>query len=91
MKVNKLYSNEQGVAHLGLILLAVVVIAVGGFAVTRVMDANKDDNKSESSQTVQNGEELPESDDESVAADEAVLDADKTNESTDEGAENVTE
>lgn len=39
----KHYFNESGVAHLGLILIVLVVFGVGGFAAHRVITVNNDE------------------------------------------------
>lgn len=45
MKSKKLYSDERGIAHFGLIIVAAAVIAVGVFAFMRVDNANNSESK----------------------------------------------
>jgi uncharacterized protein HemX len=59
--------NERGFAHVGLILLAIVVIGVGVFAFTRVQNANDKSSNTSASQPAAANE------DEQAAKDSAKL------------------
>lgn len=49
MKIKNPSTDERGIAHLGLIILVVLVIGVGVFAFMRVQSANKSDDVSNNS------------------------------------------
>lgn len=71
MKTSKIRENQSGVAHLGLIVLLVVVAAVGVFAYLRVSQANKPSDSSTSeqqSEVIEEEAELLESEKEAESA-----------------------
>lgn len=66
MKQNKLQTSETGIAHIGLILLASLVLGVASFAVSRAMSNN---DGSSSSQSASSEPEDSDKDDASAEAD----------------------
>ena len=87
MKTKKLRADERGIAHLGLLLVVLVFVAVGALVYWRFSTANKPDQVSQnsSSQQVQNLDELENNiegastnaDSEDEGADKATSEADK--------------
>ena len=79
-----LRGQEQGIAHLGLVLLVLVIFGAVGFAVYRINDA-----KSSETATVQQ----PESEDDQAVAEESQIGAadEQVEQSTESGQQEVDE
>ncbi len=71
MKINNSSLNERGIAHLGLIVLIVVIVGLGVFAYMRVSDSNKSDDATTTSQTDASTDEEQQAADAEAQAEEA--------------------
>jgi len=91
MKIKDQPLNERGIAHLGLILLLLVIIGAGYFAYTRVSSA--DDNKAKSGTSTSTSADTNTDEDakDAAAIDKAEKDAQDVPTTTTEEAPNVTE
>jgi len=94
MPKNKLSADQHGIAHLGLVVLLLVVVSAGGFAFYRVKNANDSKSNTVASQSNPSNDEdtLPADDEASLDDSESAAAQTTTdNTATDEGADNVTQ
>jgi type II secretory pathway pseudopilin PulG len=78
MSKSKLVNSEHGIAHLGLILVALVVIGVAGFAAYRVTSQNnKNDSVATNQQTAADEDSDMAYDDSSKALEKSIENSDK--------------